>query len=207
MKIMRLKVLLKFEEVCVESRKEFAPIFSKVLESFYDKDFVLENVIISLEREKKEADKEGQVSVKQSEDIQYSKMNISPKNLTHKPTNHVIPLDTGVKVVYGSIDKDYELGEEVGIRYDGKGSSMESIPSSSLRITKLEGIPLARRNGGSGKTLGEDPRPGLVGLSHQMASMKQEAVKTYANIWIEANRFQVPRIHLRNLFPFSKIQY
>eukprot|EP01018_Ginkgo_biloba_P038992 Gb_36377 [translate_table: standard] len=62
-----VEVLLKFEEICLESGKEFAPIFSKVLEAFYDKDIVSENAIISWASEKQEADEVDKVFIKQSE--------------------------------------------------------------------------------------------------------------------------------------------
>eukprot|EP01018_Ginkgo_biloba_P029656 Gb_20308 [translate_table: standard] len=58
-----VEVLLRFEEICLESGKKFALIFSKVLEAFYDKDIVLEKVIISWASEKQEADKVDKVFV------------------------------------------------------------------------------------------------------------------------------------------------
>ena len=35
-----VEVLLKFEEICLESGKEFAPMFSKVLEELYEKEIL-----------------------------------------------------------------------------------------------------------------------------------------------------------------------
>uniref|UniRef100_A0A0D6R6T7 Translation initiation factor eIF2B subunit epsilon n=1 Tax=Araucaria cunninghamii TaxID=56994 RepID=A0A0D6R6T7_ARACU len=62
-----VEVLLRFEEICLESGKEFAPIFSKILEVFYEKDIVSEEAILSWATEKEEADESDKVFVKQSE--------------------------------------------------------------------------------------------------------------------------------------------
>jgi len=62
-----VEVLLKFEEICLETGKEFAPIFSKVLEVLYDKDILTEEAILSWASEKQEADESDKVFVKQSE--------------------------------------------------------------------------------------------------------------------------------------------
>lgn len=62
-----VEVLLKFEEICQETGKEFAPIFSKVLEVLYDKDILTEEAILSWASEKQEADESDKVFVKQSE--------------------------------------------------------------------------------------------------------------------------------------------
>lgn len=62
-----VEVLLKFEEICLETGKEFAPIFTKVLEVLYDKEILTEKAILSWASEKKEADESDKVFVKQSE--------------------------------------------------------------------------------------------------------------------------------------------
>ncbi|GLJ49661.1 hypothetical protein SUGI_1053580 [Cryptomeria japonica] len=62
-----IEVLLKFEEICLESGKEFAPVFSKVLEILYDNDIVSEGAICKWASEKEEADELDKVFVKQSE--------------------------------------------------------------------------------------------------------------------------------------------
>ena len=43
---------LKFEEICLESGKEFAPMFSKVLEVLYEKEILTEEAILSWEYER-----------------------------------------------------------------------------------------------------------------------------------------------------------
>lgn len=62
-----IEVLLKFEEICLESGKEFAPVFSKVLEILYDNDIVSEGAICKWASEKEEADELDKIFVKQSE--------------------------------------------------------------------------------------------------------------------------------------------
>ncbi|KAH9309173.1 hypothetical protein KI387_037084, partial [Taxus chinensis] len=62
-----IEVLLKFEEICLESGKEFAPIFSKVLEILYDNDITSEGAICKWASEKEEADESDKIFVKQSE--------------------------------------------------------------------------------------------------------------------------------------------
>ena len=65
--LMEVEVLLKFEEICLESGKEFAPMFSKVLEVLYEKEILNEEEILSWESEKQEADESDKVFLKQSE--------------------------------------------------------------------------------------------------------------------------------------------
>lgn len=62
-----VEVLLKFEEICLESGKEFAPIFSKGLEVLYEKEILTEEAILSWASEKQEADESDKVFLKQSE--------------------------------------------------------------------------------------------------------------------------------------------
>ena len=62
-----VEVLLKFEEICLESGKEFAPMFSKVLEVLYEKEILNEEAILSWESEKQESYESDKVFLKQSE--------------------------------------------------------------------------------------------------------------------------------------------
>ena len=62
-----VEVLLKFEEICLESGKEFAPMFSKVLEVLYEKEILSEEAILSSASEKQEAYELDKVFLKQSE--------------------------------------------------------------------------------------------------------------------------------------------
>jgi len=61
------EILLTFEEVCLESHKDFAPLFSQVLQVLYDRDIVSEDAIMAWAQEKKDADDNDKVFVKQSE--------------------------------------------------------------------------------------------------------------------------------------------
>jgi translation initiation factor eIF-2B subunit epsilon len=61
------EVLLTFEEICIESHKEFAPLFSQVLHMLYDIDVVSEDAIIAWASEKQYADESDKVFLKQSE--------------------------------------------------------------------------------------------------------------------------------------------
>ncbi|XP_027348978.1 translation initiation factor eIF-2B subunit epsilon isoform X1 [Abrus precatorius] len=63
----QIEVILKFEEMCLESAKDFAPLFTKILHYFYNEDIVEEDAILSWEDEKKEADETDKVFVKQAE--------------------------------------------------------------------------------------------------------------------------------------------
>ncbi|KAJ3691902.1 hypothetical protein LUZ61_000005 [Rhynchospora tenuis] len=62
-----IEVILKFEEVCMEITREFAPIFSLVLHQLYDKEVITEDAILKWESEKADADESDKVFVKQSE--------------------------------------------------------------------------------------------------------------------------------------------
>ncbi|KAL0005735.1 hypothetical protein SO802_013296 [Lithocarpus litseifolius] len=63
----QIEVIQKFEEVCLESAKEFSPLFSKILFHLYDKDLIQEDAILKWDDEKKNADEADKVFVKQSE--------------------------------------------------------------------------------------------------------------------------------------------
>ncbi|KAJ3672141.1 hypothetical protein LUZ60_006862 [Juncus effusus] len=62
-----IEVILKFEEMCMETTKEFSPIFSSVLHQLYDKDVVSEEAILSWASEKDGADDSDKIFVKQCE--------------------------------------------------------------------------------------------------------------------------------------------
>ncbi|KAF9594171.1 hypothetical protein IFM89_028828 [Coptis chinensis] len=62
-----IEVVIKFEEMCVESTKEFAPLFAQILHLLYDKDILSEDAIISWASEKEGADESDKVFLKQSE--------------------------------------------------------------------------------------------------------------------------------------------
>lgn len=62
-----VEVLLKFEEVCLESAKEFSPIFCAILQVLYDQDMVSEYAIVSWASEKQGADETDKVFVRQCE--------------------------------------------------------------------------------------------------------------------------------------------
>ncbi|KAL6912281.1 hypothetical protein ACP4OV_001086 [Aristida adscensionis] len=62
-----MEILLKFEEMCQETTKEFSPLFSKILPFLYDKEVVSEDAILRWAEEKEHADDADKVFVKQSE--------------------------------------------------------------------------------------------------------------------------------------------
>lgn len=62
-----IEVILKFEEICLESASEFAPLFSQVLHLLYDKDILQEQAILDWADEKEGADESDKIFVKQSE--------------------------------------------------------------------------------------------------------------------------------------------
>ncbi|OVA19098.1 Bacterial transferase hexapeptide repeat [Macleaya cordata] len=62
-----IEVIMKFEEMCLESTKEFAPLFAQILHLLYDKDILTEDAIVSWASEKEGADESDKIFVKQSE--------------------------------------------------------------------------------------------------------------------------------------------
>ncbi|XP_078177214.1 translation initiation factor eIF2B subunit epsilon-like isoform X2 [Carex rostrata] len=62
-----IEVILKFEEMCMETAREFSPIFSSVLHQLYDKEVITENAILKWESEKAAADESDKVFVEQAE--------------------------------------------------------------------------------------------------------------------------------------------
>ncbi|EFJ34609.1 hypothetical protein SELMODRAFT_166978 [Selaginella moellendorffii] len=63
----QIEVLLKFEELCLESASEFSPLFSKVVEELYDKDLVSEEAVMSWASEKAGAEEADKVFLRQCE--------------------------------------------------------------------------------------------------------------------------------------------
>ncbi|XP_042020764.1 translation initiation factor eIF-2B subunit epsilon-like isoform X1 [Salvia splendens] len=62
-----IEVILKFEEMCLESTKEYANLFSQILHLLYDKDILQEDGILRWESEKEQADESDKVFVKKAE--------------------------------------------------------------------------------------------------------------------------------------------
>ncbi|XP_058206789.1 uncharacterized protein LOC131320191 [Rhododendron vialii] len=62
-----IEVILKFEEMCLESAKEFSSLFAKVLHHLYDIEILQEEAILNWAAEKEGADESDKVFLKQSE--------------------------------------------------------------------------------------------------------------------------------------------
>ncbi|KAL8226412.1 hypothetical protein R6Q57_016244 [Mikania cordata] len=62
-----IEVLMKFEEMCLETGNEYAPVFVQVLHLLYDKDIIQEEAILKWADEREDADESDKVFVKQSE--------------------------------------------------------------------------------------------------------------------------------------------
>ncbi|XP_058734827.1 uncharacterized protein LOC131606674 [Vicia villosa] len=67
--LLQIEVILKFEEMCLESANEFAPLFTKILHYLYNEDIVEEDAILSWEDEKKDADESDKVFVNQAQKL------------------------------------------------------------------------------------------------------------------------------------------
>ncbi|KAK7397263.1 hypothetical protein VNO78_18430 [Psophocarpus tetragonolobus] len=65
----QIEIILKFEEMCSESAKEYATLFTRILHYFYNEDVVEEDAILSWEDEKKDADEADKVFVKQAQHL------------------------------------------------------------------------------------------------------------------------------------------
>ncbi|KAL5993954.1 hypothetical protein ACLOJK_038311 [Asimina triloba] len=61
------EVIQKFEEMCLESPKEFSPLFALVLHELYDKEIMSEDAILQWEAEKEGADEADKTFVRQSQ--------------------------------------------------------------------------------------------------------------------------------------------
>ncbi|KAH7529231.1 hypothetical protein FEM48_Zijuj05G0162700 [Ziziphus jujuba var. spinosa] len=62
-----MEVILRFEEMCLESAKEFSPLFTKILIQLYDQEVIQEDAILRWDDEKKGADESDKIYVKQAE--------------------------------------------------------------------------------------------------------------------------------------------
>ncbi|KAK4416769.1 Translation initiation factor eIF-2B subunit epsilon [Sesamum alatum] len=62
-----IEVILKFEEMCLESTKEYSSLFVQVLHLLYDKDILQEDAILNWASEKEEADESDKLFLKQAE--------------------------------------------------------------------------------------------------------------------------------------------
>jgi translation initiation factor eIF-2B subunit epsilon len=62
-----IEVILRFEEMCLESAKEFSPLFTKILCHLYDQEIIQEDAILRWDDEKRDADESDKVFVKQAE--------------------------------------------------------------------------------------------------------------------------------------------
>ncbi|XP_050367025.1 uncharacterized protein LOC126785390 [Argentina anserina] len=62
-----IEVLMKFEDMCLESAKEFSPVFEKILYQLYDQEVIQEDAILRWDDEKRDADESDRIFVKQAE--------------------------------------------------------------------------------------------------------------------------------------------
>lgn len=62
-----IEVILKFEEMCLESAREYSPLFVQILHHLYDQDIIQEEAILDWASEKEGAEESDKVFVKQSE--------------------------------------------------------------------------------------------------------------------------------------------
>ncbi|KAF3454378.1 hypothetical protein FNV43_RR04825 [Rhamnella rubrinervis] len=62
-----MEVILRFEEMCLESAKEFSAIFTEILFHLYEEDVIQEDAILRWDDEKKDADESDKVYVKKAE--------------------------------------------------------------------------------------------------------------------------------------------
>ncbi|CAI9102454.1 OLC1v1000729C1 [Oldenlandia corymbosa var. corymbosa] len=64
-----IEVIMKFEEMCMESAKEYSQLFLQILHLLYDKDIVQEEAILNWASEKENADESDKVLLKQAESL------------------------------------------------------------------------------------------------------------------------------------------
>ncbi|KAI3451486.1 hypothetical protein Pfo_008151 [Paulownia fortunei] len=62
-----IEVILKFEEMCIESTKEYSTLFVQILHLLYDQDILQEDAILNWASEKEEADESDKLFLKQAE--------------------------------------------------------------------------------------------------------------------------------------------
>ncbi|XP_010528820.1 PREDICTED: translation initiation factor eIF-2B subunit epsilon-like isoform X2 [Tarenaya hassleriana] len=63
----QIEVIMKFEEMCQESAKEFAPLFTQIMHFLYDNDVLEEDAILKWAEEKAGADESDKVFLKQAD--------------------------------------------------------------------------------------------------------------------------------------------
>ncbi|XP_057788646.1 uncharacterized protein LOC131005649 isoform X2 [Salvia miltiorrhiza] len=64
-----IEVILKFEEMCLESTKEFSPLFVQILHYLYDIEILQEDAILNWASEKEQADESDKFFLKQAEKL------------------------------------------------------------------------------------------------------------------------------------------
>ncbi|XP_024179975.1 translation initiation factor eIF-2B subunit epsilon isoform X2 [Rosa chinensis] len=64
-----IEVIMKFEDMCLESAKEFSPVFDKILYQLYDHTIIREEAILRWDDEKRDADASDRIFVRQAEDF------------------------------------------------------------------------------------------------------------------------------------------
>ncbi|KAL3516208.1 hypothetical protein ACH5RR_023110, partial [Cinchona calisaya] len=64
-----IEVILKFEEMCFESTKEYSKVFVQILHLLYDKDIIQEEAILNWASEKEGADENDKLFVNQAENL------------------------------------------------------------------------------------------------------------------------------------------
>ncbi|CAN4108654.1 unnamed protein product [Withania somnifera] len=64
-----IEVILKFEEMCLESTKEYCPLFERILDHLYDQDIIQEEAVLEWASEKEGAEEPDKIFVKQSENF------------------------------------------------------------------------------------------------------------------------------------------
>ncbi|PRQ24526.1 putative nucleotide-diphospho-sugar transferase [Rosa chinensis] len=62
-----IEVIMKFEDMCLESAKEFSPVFDKILYQLYDQEVIQEEAILRWDDEKRHADESDRIFVRQAE--------------------------------------------------------------------------------------------------------------------------------------------
>ncbi|XP_061995268.1 uncharacterized protein LOC133713168 [Rosa rugosa] len=62
-----IEVIMKFEEMCLESAKEFSSVFDKILYQLYDQEVIQEEAILRWVEEKTDADESDRIFVRQAE--------------------------------------------------------------------------------------------------------------------------------------------
>ncbi|PKA49916.1 Mannose-1-phosphate guanylyltransferase 1 [Apostasia shenzhenica] len=90
-----IEVILKFEEICLETAREFSPLFGNILSCLYDKEVLSEDAILSWAQEKEGADESDKILLKQSE--QFIKVCIT------KFGQLFFPINASLKTKFGQL--------------------------------------------------------------------------------------------------------